>query len=219
MDKTKVVIGYFLIVLSIVISSCESKIKDRDGNIYKEVNIGKQKWMAENLTVCHFRNGDTIPEVRSAEDWIKFGEEGKPAWCYEENNPITGKKYGKLYNWYAVNDPRGLAPKGCHVPSDSEWKQFTVFFGGEISSAIQMRTSGLTGKSNRTFESGFSGLPGGNRSSNGTFFGIGSYGYWWSATELNTSKAWIRILDYPHCNLNNVGLSKQYGLSVRCLRD
>jgi len=80
------------------------------------VNIGTQTWMAKNLNVSIFANGDPIPEVKTNEEWKKAAEEKKPAWCYYENDPANGAIYGKLYNWYAVSDPRGLAPKGWHIP-------------------------------------------------------------------------------------------------------
>jgi Fibrobacter succinogenes major domain (Fib_succ_major). len=219
MDKTKIQIGCLLIASLIMISSCGSEVKNRDGNVYKVVIIGKQKWMAENLAVNHFRNGDTIPEARSAEEWKMLGAKGKPAWCIEENIPRNGRKYGKLYNWYAVNDPRSLAPEGWHVPSDAEWTQLTDFLGGEIIAAIHMRTSGLTEKGKGSYESGFYGLPGGNRNNNGAFYGLGSYGYWWSVTEANSSKARLRILNYPLCSIESVSYNKLYGISVRCLRN
>lgn len=77
----------------------------------EEVKIGDQIWMTQNLDVDKFRNGDPIPEVTKAEECNKTDDEGKPAWCYYNNDPANGKKYGKLYNWHAVNDPRGLAPE------------------------------------------------------------------------------------------------------------
>jgi uncharacterized protein (TIGR02145 family) len=87
--------------------------------------------MTENLNVATFRNGDPIPEAKTKEEWEKAGQEGKPAWCYYENDPKNGAKYGKLYNWYAVIDPRGLAPTGWHVPTDAEWGILSDFVGEE----------------------------------------------------------------------------------------
>jgi uncharacterized protein (TIGR02145 family) len=88
---------------------------------YKSIKIGNQTWMAENLNVSTFRNGDLIPEAKSEEEWKIAGKNKQTAWCYYDNDPKNGAKYGKLYNWYAVNDPRGLAPAGWHIPSDAEW--------------------------------------------------------------------------------------------------
>jgi len=96
-------------------------LKDiRDGKVYKTVKIGEQEWMAENLDVVSFRNGDSIPEARTNEEWIKAAKEGRPAWCYYGNDTANGIRYGRLYNWHAVNDARGLAPIGFHIPKDTE---------------------------------------------------------------------------------------------------
>ena len=95
----------------------------------KEVKIGQQVWTTENLNVDKFRNGEIIPEAKSEEEWIEAGDNKKPAWCYYNNDPSNGTKYGKLYNWYAVNDPRGLAPEGWHIPSDKEWDVLTNYLG------------------------------------------------------------------------------------------
>ena len=98
---------------------------------FKTVTIGTQVWMTKNLDVSTFRNGDPIPEVKTNEEWLKAGENNQPAWCYYDNNPANGVKYGKLYNWYAVNDPRGLAPVGYHIPTDAEWTILEDFLGDD----------------------------------------------------------------------------------------
>jgi uncharacterized protein (TIGR02145 family) len=98
---------------------------------YESVKIGDQEWMTINLDVDRFRNGDLIPHVESDEEWEKAGENEQAAWCYYDNDPENGKKYGKLYNWFVVNDPRGLAPEGWHVPSKEEWDILEAFLGGE----------------------------------------------------------------------------------------
>jgi uncharacterized protein (TIGR02145 family) len=206
-----------LMILSLLISSCGRGIRDHDGNSYKLVKIGNQSWMVENLNVSHFRNGDEIPEAKSPEEWITLGREGKPAWCSMQNDRENDKKYGKLYNWYAVNDPGGLAPKGSHVASDDEWTQLTNFLGGGVIAALQMRTIGFTNKTDQTNQSGFKGLPGGYRTNNGSFYGLSSFGYWWTTTEFSGSHAWIRLLNYIECDINSLGYEKSNGLSVRCL--
>ncbi len=93
------------------------------------VTIGNQTWMTKNLDVSTFRNGDTIPEIKDGYEWERAGKEGRPAWCYYDNDTSYGRRYGKLYNWYAVNDPRGLAPVGYHIPSDQEWTMLTDYLG------------------------------------------------------------------------------------------
>jgi uncharacterized protein (TIGR02145 family) len=200
-----------------------SQLKDIDGNKYKIVKIGKQEWMAENLNVTHFINGDEIPQAKTNEEWIKAAEEGKPAWCYYDNNPANGKKYGKLYNWFAVNDPRGLAPKGWHIPTDPEWTALTDYLGGEEKSGAKMRSKqGWSDGGNGTNSSSFSGLPGGNRYYDGTFKHVGESGDWWSSTEHEMYYVWYFFLrSYRPIDVNRFDYytSKFYGLSVRCLRD
>lgn len=112
-------------------------VKNTPSGPYKTVTIGTQVWMKENLNVSTFRNGDPIPEAKTDEEWERAGEEGKPAWCYYNNDPKNGTKYGKLYNWYAVNDPRGLAPSGYHVPTNEEWKMIKDFLGDDAGTKMK----------------------------------------------------------------------------------
>lgn len=140
--------------------------------------------MSENLNVDKFRNGYPIPHVKTNEGWKKAGESGQPAWCSFNNNPGTGSKYGKLYNWYALNNPRGLAPEGWHIPSDIEWNALIDYLGGKDLAGKKMKsTTGWNEDGNGINESGFSGLPSGFRHHLGTFSFIGRYGFWWSFSE------------------------------------
>jgi uncharacterized protein (TIGR02145 family) len=104
------------------------------------ITIGTQVWMSKNLDVATFRNGDPIPQAKTDEEWEKAGENKQAAWCYYENDPANGVKYGKLYNWYAVNDSRGLAPFGYHIPSDAEWTKLTDFLGGYGVAGTKMKS-------------------------------------------------------------------------------
>ena len=189
-------------------------------NAQNEVKIGTQVWMTKNLDVAQFRNGDPIPEVKDDAAWDKAGENKQPAWCYYNNDPINGRKYGKLYNWYAVNDPRGLCPSGWHVPSTLEWADLEDYLGGEKVAGTKMKsTGGWQNNGNGTNSSGWSGLPGGGRFSNGSFTIIGDYGYWWSSTENFTNNAWYRNLNYNYGYVYRNYSNKTLGCSVRCLRD
>lgn len=186
-----------------------------------EVTIGQQVWMTKNLDVSTFRNGDPIPQAKTDEEWVKAGENQQPAWCYYENDPANGAKYGKLYNWYAVNDKRGLAPEGYHVPTDAEWTQLTDYLGLglDVAGKKMKSTSGWIENGNGSNESGFNGLPGGGRDHIGSFRYRGSIGYWWSASELNTGNAYARSLNHDGDYLPRGGDNKDGGFSVRCLRD
>jgi uncharacterized protein (TIGR02145 family) len=193
---------------------------DNNQKAYKTIKIQNLEWMAENLNVSFFRNGDPVPEARTDEEWLKAGKEGKPAWCSYENKIENDNKYGKLYNWYAVNDPRKLAPAGWHVSSDAEWRQVTDFLGGEDAAGTKMKSSsGWNQDGNGTNESGFTGLPGGCRDLNGKFGYIDKIGYWWSSTEKDATLAWYRCIDNSPWYVYRTNYYKQNGLSVRCIKD
>jgi uncharacterized protein (TIGR02145 family) len=208
---------FFLIFLLISVTSIQAQVKAQDGRIYKTVKIGDQTWMAENLEVVTYRNGDSIPQVQDSKAWssLKTG-----AWCYYGGNLETGFKYGKLYNWYAINDPRGLAPEGWHIPSDMEWTKLTTSLGGKIQASAKMKSpKGWSQGGNGNNETGFSALPGGTRAINEAFSFAGDYGYWWTSTTFDDYSAWNRFLAY---NNNYIGRStgwKQFGNSVRCVKD
>ena len=184
------------------------------------VTIGSQTWTVLNLDVATFRNGDPITQAKTNEDWEAAGVNKQPAWCYYDNDPKNGTKYGKLYNWYAVNDSRGLAPAGYHIPTDEEWTLLSTFLGGEDVAGKKMKsTSGWNDDGNGTNSSGFSGLPGGYRFYDGDFSAVGLFGYWWGASEYDGSDAWSRELYDSYSGLGRSYDSQSYGFSVRCLRD
>ena len=181
------------------------------------VTIGTQIWTSQNLDVTTYRNGDVIPQVQDASAWASL-ETG--AWCYYGNDASNGTKYGKLYNWYAVNDKRGLAPKGYHIPSDAEWTVLTDYLGGELAAGSKMKSStGWDSNGNGTNSSGFAGFPGGYRYYDGTFDDVGSYGYWWSATENSSYFAWYRYLSYDNGSVSSYYDYRRSAFSVRCLGD
>ncbi len=195
-------------------------VTDVDGNIYKSVKVGSQTWSAGNLNVSHFRNGDIIPEAKTDKEWEKAGNEGKPEWCYYYNDPVNGRKYGKLYNWFAVNDSRGLAPNGWHIPTTIEFADLTEYLGGENIAGGKMKyTAGWESNGNGTNESGIAGLPGGLRSLNGPFSAVGSRGFWWSSSENGTNSAWSRNLYASGIWVGRGSGTKGNGFSVRCVRD
>ena len=182
------------------------------------VTIGSQVWSSKNLDVATYRNGDVIPEVQDENAWAKLTT---GAWCYYDNDTSNGTKYGKLYNWYAVSDPRGLAPNGYHIPTDTEWTQLSDYLGGQSEAGRKMKsTIGWKDNGNATNSSGFSGLPGGSRDYSGSFNDIVYYGSWWSSTEYNTGYAWDRRVSvyYGYFFRYSDG-DKRIGFSVRCLRD
>jgi uncharacterized protein (TIGR02145 family) len=184
-----------------------------------EIKIGKQIWMTENLNVDKFNNGDPIQEAKTNKDWESAALNKQPAWCYYENDPANGAKYGKLYNWYAITDSRGLAPMGWRIPSDEDWDILTEYLGEDIAGKKMKSTTGWTKhgdkSGNGTNESGFNGLPGGIREDSGHFYSIGSEGYWWSSTE---GRPWGLGLYNDLDSAGPFNDNKFSGYSVRCVR-
>ncbi len=219
-----------LLALVIIFTACKKSspsdpvpvppLTDIDGNVYDTVKIGTQFWMKQNLKTTRYRNGDAIPKVTDPAAWAALTT---GAYCYYNNDSATyAAVYGKLYNWYAVNDARGLAPAGWHVPIDAEWTILSTGLGGDVVAGGAMKETGSTHwtspNSGATNTSGFTGLPGGFRSNGGTFFGVGSDGYWWSSTEFSATDAWYRLLNYVGGSISRFNFNKPDGFSVRCLR-
>jgi uncharacterized protein (TIGR02145 family) len=192
------------------------------------VAIGTQIWSTKNLDVARYRNGDPIPQVTDPTQWANLTT---GAWCWYNNDSATyGATYGRLYNWYAVNDPRGLAPQGWHVPSNREWDIMTKFldptvdttflgFTGTDVGTKMKNTSGWEGGGNGSNSSGFSGLPGGDRYVDGAFYGVGIGGIWWSDDEFDTTLAWDRTLYGLNAIVYRYYFGKTNGVSVRVVRD
>jgi uncharacterized protein (TIGR02145 family) len=207
-------------------------VTDMDGNTYKTIKIGTQWWMAENLEVIHYQNGDTIPNVTSDTEWTNLLT---GAYCHYDNSEANVTTYGRLYNWYAINDSRGIAPKGWHVPSDKEWKQLEMFFGMSPSAANDIGHRGtdeggklketgyahwLNPNTDATNTSGFFALPGGYRSGyDGNYGSMGGNAMFWSATKLSINDAWARYLCYNDSEVYRFKNYKPYGFSVRLVRD
>ena len=194
-------------------------VTDIDGNVYHPVIIGTQVWMVENLKVTKYKDGTPIPLVTNNTAWSSLTTAGY-SW-YNNDAPTYENIYGVLYNWYTVNTGK-LCPTDWHVPTDSEWTILTTYLGSGSVAAGKLRESGtthwLSPNSGATNESGFTALPGGNRSNDGSFYDIGRLGYWWSSSQPNASNAWFLILQYDDIVGENYAIPK-VGLSVRCLVD
>ncbi len=207
-------------------TSVGNTISDIDGNTYQTIAIGAQIWMKENLKTRKYRNGDAIGEVKDQGQWAAIWNNAltQAAWCYYDNDSLKNATFGKIYNAFAVNDPRGLCPVGWHVPSDVEWSTLENFLGGQsvaggaMKSVSTIWTSPNTGATN---SSEFSGLPGGHRTVDGTFYGLGIIGYWWTSTDIFTWRPnnWLRFLNYDSSQTGRYYDYQQYGFSVRCLKD
>jgi uncharacterized protein (TIGR02145 family) len=195
-------------------------VTDIDGNTYLTIRIGKQWWMAENLKVTHYLNGDAIPNVTGGKAWVNLIT---GAYCSYDNDAANAKAYGLLYNCYAVMDARGLAPKGWHVPSDEEWQILVDYFGHNEDAGSKMKETGIiywnSPNTGATNESGFSALPGGYRSNYGNFSSVGTTALFWSSTKGSRGNAWYRYLGYSYSGIYRDGYNKGNGFSVRCVQD
>lgn len=189
-----------------------------------KITIGTQIWMQKNLAVKTYRNGDAIQYIPYEQGNTLWSTTTSGAWCYYNNDPATEAVYGLMYNAFAVLDPRGLAPKGWHVPSGEEWSILTAYLGnasvagGKIKAISDLWLSPNTGATN---SSGFTGLPGGYRagSSSGTFYNITRGGYWWSTQLSGANSCYAKWVFYDRTNLVSAIFGKNTGVSVRCIKN
>jgi uncharacterized protein (TIGR02145 family) len=198
-----------------------TKIADIEGNTYNTVSIGSQIWMAENLKTTKYRNGDLIGTTTPATKNISAESSPKYQWAYG-GNESNAEIYGRLYTWFAANDNRKICPVGWHLPSDIEWTnlinplaELSVVGGYLKEEGTSHWLSPNTGATN---QSGFTALPGGDRSLTGTFGYLGTDGTWWSSTEFNTNNAMYFCLKYNLSSVNRADFDKPNGFSVRCIK-
>ena len=200
-----------------------NKMTDIDGNQYDVIKIGTTSWAQRNLDVIKFRNGDIIKNAVSDKEWGEAGRNGQPAWCYYNNDSENGKIYGKLYNWYAVNDSRGLCPKGWHLPTDDEWINLTEQLGGTEIAGGKMKSIETkywdAPNLNDTNESNFTGIPGGYRKNDNSFNNIKNYVFFWSASSYSNKNAWYFCIYNNFSFVYRYNIEKPVGSSVRCIKD
>ena len=238
----------------------DGTVTDIDGNVYETVTIGDQEWMTENLRVTRYNNGDDIPTGLSDDDWGSTtagayaiyphdgGEFGDDVEGINSSEEMVDA-YGKLYNWYAVNDDRSLCPDGWHVPSDDDWSNFTDHLintyddvdsenvgnvlkdcrqvnsplGGDCDTDDHPRwdEDDWTGEEHHgTNDMGFSALPAGSRHNSGFHYGIAQGAYFWTSSENTPQEAWYRGIFYNYGGVSRDGeLIKADGFNVRCVRN
>jgi uncharacterized protein (TIGR02145 family) len=229
--------GNYLIVPGLsaanpILNQSEAPVTDIDGNIYQTVRIGSQVWMKENLKVSKYRNGNSIPTGLTDSQWSSTTS---GSYAIYNNEQINNSIYGKLYNWYAIADPRGLCPTGWHVPTDTEWYNLENYLdpavndpyatgwrgtnvGGMLKAVSSFWINPNLGATN---SSGFAALPGGSREFGGAFVTLGFGGCWWSISEAVSDQNLIipRFLGFDVPFSNRFTTSKRGGFSLRCLKD
>lgn len=219
-----------LLIFILIFCSCKKNdnngngsngtVIDIDGNSYHTVTIGSQVWMVENLKTTKYNDGNLIPLIT---DSITWGNQSTPGYSWYENNSATYKNtYGALYNWYTVNTGK-LCPDGWHVPTLQEFRTLIHFLGDTLQAGGKMKEMGTTHwyspNNGATNESGFTGLPGGNRYLNGGFEFLHNYGIWWTSTQEDSVSAYFMVLydlsAFSSCYNDNMKL----GNSVRCIKN
>jgi uncharacterized protein (TIGR02145 family) len=233
--KIFIVILYTLIATNCSDKSSKYNTKEKYKKVIgEETQIGSQIWSTKNLNVSHYRNGDIIPQIINHNDWLNTTT---GAWCWYNNDSTNGTIYGKLYNWYAVTDPRGLAPKGWHIPSKAEFDTLVFNVGLVEGGKIMDSCANYWIKTDSSFtnETGFSALPGGYKGlvmsgKISEFSSIGELAAWWSSSiyEPYQKHAWLLILHGSSKSYDNSYTipsfmpnvsTKNEGYSVRCLKD
>jgi uncharacterized protein (TIGR02145 family) len=205
---------FFLIIFfsgSLVPVKGQEAVKDYDGNVYKTVKIVSRVWMADNLKVAHYRNGEPIPNIKESGQWsnLKSG-----AYCDLSNNPVNTKAFGLIYNWYAAADIHNVCPAGWHVPSDTEWKELTTFLSGDKG------PGGALPESVDINQNLFRFFPVGFRGYEGEFTGLGyGGGGWWSATECTAETAYYHNVNYNTAGRQHMKGRKSFGYNIRCIKD
>lgn len=211
-----------LLLAAIFMASCNGKapetVTDIDGNTYETVRIGEHVWMSENLRVTRYRNSDPVPEVKDGASWAKATAGVR---AFYENDAENGKTYGALYNWYAVNDPRGLAPEGWHVATDEEWRALAEALGGQQQAGGALKAPGKWGDSSSDVKSsGFDALPSGaRRDADGGFLMLGQFARFWTSTPASNGKALARALGFYDKALRGGEVGPKNGFAVRCVKD
>jgi len=180
-------------------------VTDIDGNVYTTVKIGDQWWMAENLEAAHYRNGDSISNITVNTLWTALDT---GAHCIYDNDPGRVGNYGRLYNWYAVNDSRNIAPAGWHVATNDDWITLITFLGGEITAGDKLD------------DYGFNMFPGGFRDYlDGSYEGIDSWSSWWTGTVYDVGNAWGVSASTGDPWISRESNDKHLGSAVRCVKD
>ncbi len=200
-------------------SSTTGKLTDVDENTYNIVKIGSQWWMAENLRTTKYDSGNNIENITDNTNWQTTSE---GAWSYYDNDSQYNEPYGKLYNWYAVDDQRNICPTGWRAATDEDWTILTDYLGGSEVAGGKLKDKGTTywnsPNSDATNEVGFTALPGGFRLSSGSFRSMGDFGRWWTSTQSSNDNAFHRHMAYDHAEVYDGSSGKNMGYSVRCVK-
>lgn len=206
--------------ISFITPANSYKVYDIDSNAYDTVNIGTQIWLKQNLKTSRYNDGSTIPNITDNAAWLGLSTGAR---CYYNNDSVIyAATYGALYNWHTVNTGN-LCPVGWHVPTDNEWTVLENYLGGSTIAGNKLKEAGtshwnysINGTNNET---GFTALPGGHRNIYYNYLYKGEGGYWWSSSATNIDYAWLRSMFWHFNGVNTLSYDKNFGYSVRCLKN
>jgi uncharacterized protein (TIGR02145 family) len=205
---------YFLFLFIFVFWGCSDPTSSTP--IQSEVKIGQNYWMTKNLSVAFFSNGDSITFAKDKSEWRRLNSEGKPAWCYYNDDAGNQAKYGLLYNWYALNDSRGLAPTGYRIANEEDWNNMIEILGGRAVAGKAIKSNnGWNDNGNGDNTTQFSANPAGKRDYNGEFMGVGNVAVFWIKSD-NPSAIYFSSYTY---SADKWGMMPTYGFSVRCIKN
>jgi uncharacterized protein (TIGR02145 family) len=221
-------VGNSISITNKILNEINEKKKSINASTTK---IGKQIWMSENLNVEKFRNGDKIPTARTSEEWERAGILGEPISSYYPIEELSNNQKGiKLYNWYAIKDPRCIAPQGFHIPNDQEWDDLIQYIDSNVIKNIRGSQSAIAGSllkskngwnenKNGLDKFGFNGSPTGSITAQGKSGAFNEWAFWWSASECSKDFAWIRYIHFKDDKFFRTDYGKKIGFAVRCIKD
>lgn len=228
-QKQNTMYGLLLLVMTVITSLFYARAEagerffDIDHNGYNTVTKGGKVWMKDNLNVSKYRNGDPVRQVESSAEWLAAAAKGEGVWCYYNNDSAKGKTYGRLYNWYAVNDPRGLAPQGWHIATEAEWKGLSrVLAGDPVPVAKKQNATAAWRYPYASVDDvmDFNALQSGLRVSEDDIFNsLGEDAWFWSTSEGSKTHAWAAQFNFDSSFINVSVHDKRDGLAVRCVQD
>lgn len=224
------VFNFLFLICFLFIVSCKKEVveapqefgcvQDIDGNNYMFTDIKGDYWMVENLTTSRFQNGDTIPQTTTEQEWEDAWLNEEPVWCYYNNDSLKGAQYGKIYNFYAIRDSRGIAPQGWHISTESEWYNLENSYGGEWNVGQYLKSeNGWADNGNGTNESYFNALPGGSIYSVLYFYGEYTRAWFWTSTFKSDYYNQAALLPSINNLLNITEGGYDDGMYVRCVKD
>ena len=227
--KQSAIYGLLILVITVITSlsynraECTTPPVDIDGNTYSFVTIGNRVWMRDNLNVSRYRNGDPIRQAKTNEEWLDAAAKREGAWCYYNNDPANANKYGRLYNWYALNDPRGIAPSGWHLPAKEDWAAVaTTLTGKSYSEEKKSHTLTIWRYPALAVDNSihFHAEPGGIRGTDElAFVFAGEKAFMWSSSEQTPTLGWYAEFDFQNAVITISSQDKRTGSAVRCIKD